>query len=512
MKVRYPASIHFNDSIVNRYCGCPDPVRDFSIKSATPSVVAAALLCLSMLITSQPAQADVWVFEPSVGVDQRLDDNFTLNPFNNEPIATTRAVASAKISRESETYFFLGQGRIDGLLSIDDDDTNELTSNQILFFDSGLLRPRSKWGLEFTLKRDTPSRDILSDLTDLSQTAADTGASVTQDQNVDRTRFVLSPSFEYNLSRRSVISFGYTFTQVNHGKPSVQDAIDRQVLELLANDATTPERFAELSALDGNATINDVGRFTVGDELDDFTENLVEFRFRHELSRVDRFSLLLSYSAFEAQSEMAADEVDRIPDPREDDILRNPRADTTTDTARFSFGYERNFSPTFLAGVQAGYFTARTDTFGVTETNDGYTAAVNASLVNGLDTFSAKFGIEIFPSDIGEVVESLELIADYGRPITRLLEFSFRFRAFEPDAISDLNDADRFARRFISLEPKIVWNFKRAWAFGASYRYRRQKSQVDPATGDSNALLFSINYTHPSAVADARRQEQGEAK
>jgi len=298
----------------------------------------------------------------------------------------------------------------------------------------------------------------------------------------------------------------------NHGKPSVQDAIDRQVLAILANDNTPPELIETLTDLGSNVTINDIGRFTVADELDDFTENLVEFRFRHQLSRIDTFSALVSYSAFEAQSEMSVPENDRIPDPREDDILRNPRFDTTTDTARFSLGYERNFSPTFIGGVQAGYFTARTDTFGETETNDGYTAAITASKVNGLDTFSGKFGIEIFPSDIGEVVESLELIADYGRPITRLLDFSVRFRAFEPDAISDLNDADRFARRFISFEPKIVWNFKRAWSFGASYRYRRQKSQIDPAAGDSNALLFSIKYTHPSAIADARRQEQGEAK
>jgi len=498
---------------VSTYCEYPAKARVFPFLSSRPFLLATAVLCLPVLgILSQPAEADVWVFEPSVGLDQRLDDNFTLNPVKAEPIATTRAVASGKLSRESETYYFLGQARIDGLLSIDDSDTNELTSNQILFFDTGFLRPRSRWGLEFTFKRDTPARDILSDLTDLSQTAADTGASVTQDQNVDRNRFVLNPTYEYNLSRRSVISFGYTFTRVDHGLPSVQDAIDRRILEELTNDATSPERIEALSSIEGNATINDVGRFTVGDELDDFTENLVEFNFRHQLSRIETFSTLLSYSAFTAQSEMFVEEPDRDEDPREDDILRNPRFDTTTDTARISLGYQRNFSPTFVAGVQAGYFTARTDTFGVKETNDGYTGAITASKVNSLDTYSVKFGVEIFPSDIGEVVESLELIGDYSRPITRLLDFSFRFRAFEPDAISDLNDADRFARRFISLEPKLVWNFKRAWTFGASYRYRRQKSQVDPAAGDSNALLFSINYTPLSAIADARRQEQGEAE
>ena len=98
------------------------------------------------------------------------------------------------------------------------------------------------------------------------------------------------------------------------------------------------------------------------------------------------------------------------------------------------------------------------------------------------------------------------MIADYQRELGKLTLFNFRLRAFEPDAISDTTDADAFARRFLSIEPKIVWNFRREWSAAASYRYRRQKSQVDTQSGDSNALLFSIKYTRPSAIADARRE------
>jgi len=122
------------------------------------------------------------------------------------------------------------------------------------------------------------------------------------------------------------------------------------------------------------------------------------------------------------------------------------------------------------------------------------------------DRFSGRFGVDVFPSDVGDVVESLELIADYQRQLSQLTIFNFRVRAFEPDAISDTSDADDFARRFLSIEPKIIWNFRRAWSAAASYRYRRQKSQTDPRSGDSNALLFSIKYTQPSAIADARRE------
>lgn len=459
------------------------------------------------MLLSARLSADVWVFEPSVGLDQRIDDNFDLDPFRETAVAATRAVASAKVSRESQRYRFLGQARVDGLLQVNEDESDELNSNQILFFDTQFLQPRSSWGLEFTFRRDTPSRDISADITDLSQTAADTGAIVTQDQNVDRERIVIKPSYRYNLSRRTELNFAFTYTDVEHGLPSVQDAIDRQVQGILANENTPQALRDTLLSLDRPADINDIGRFTVSGELDDFTENLFEFGVRHLWSRRDTISATLSFSGFEALSELqGVEEPDRIPDSRQENILRNPRAPTTVDTSRIIFGYQRQFSPTFTGGIQFGYFTADSDTFGETQTNDGYTTQLSAARLRGLDRFSARFGVEVFPSDVGDVVESLELVGDYQRELSRLTTFNLRVRAFEPDAVNDANDADRFARRFFSLEPKIVWRFTRAWTAAASYRYRRQKSQTDPQSGDSNALLLSIKYTPPSALRDARRE------
>ena len=169
-------------------------------------------------------------------------------------------------------------------------------------------------------------------------------------------------------------------------------------------------------------------------------------------------------------------------------------------------GYERLFSPTLTGGIQVGYFTADSEAFGESSTNDGYTAVISASKNAGIHRFSGRFGIEIFPSDIGDVVESLEAIGDYERQITRLSTFNLRLRAFEPDAVSDNDISDRFARRFFSMEPKVIWGFKRGWTAAGAYRYRRQKSQAEFESGESHALLFSIKYSPPSAIADARRE------
>lgn len=487
-----------------------------SVKPDQKTFRVATITALWLLSSS--VVADVWVFEPSASVDQRIDDNYRLNPYNSQGVAATRAVGSMELSRESQNYDFRGQARIDALLSINENNTDERSSNQILYFSTRFLQPRYTAGLSLSFKQDTPSRDISADITDLSQTAADTGASVTQDQNIDRQRFVFSPKLEYNLTRRTKATLKFTHTNVKHGLPSVQDAIDRQVDAILANENAPQEVKDSLLALEGPATINDIGRFTIDDELDDFKENLFELQFRHQLTRIDTLSSSLSFSNYVAQSELSSPENERDEDEREVNILRNPRYSRATDTVRVAFGYERSFTSTFTGGAQLGYFTSDAESFGtaqgladlqqngrVIETNTGYTAALTATQLAGINRYSGKIGIEVFPSDIGDVVESLEVVGDYQRELGPLLDFTLRLRAYEPDAINDSNNADKFARRFFSMEPKLIWRFKRAWTAAASYRYRRQKSQVDPVSGESNALLFSLKYTPPSAVADARR-------
>ena len=467
----------------------------------------AAAIATVVISASSTATADVWVFEPSAAIDQRVDSNYRLDPYEDQGVAATRAVAALDAKRETGTFFVRGQARVDALLSINENDTNERSSNQVLYVDTGVEQPRLNYGIEFSFKQDTPSRDISADVTDLSQTAADTGASVTQDQNIDRRRLVLSPRLSYNLSRRTELSTRFTHTRVEHGLPSVQDAIDRQVQAIINNENAPEELVDTLQNLGRPATINDIGRFTIDDELDDFQENLIEFSVRHQLTRIDTLSAQVSYSDYEAQSEFASEEPDRIQDPREINILRNPRLATFVDTKRFAIGYERSFSPTLTAGLQLGYFVADSDRFGELEKNEGYTTSISMTRFAGISQFSGRIGVEVFPSDIGDVVESLDVIGDYRREMSPLLDFSLRVRAYEPDAISDNSDDDRFARRFLSVEPKWIWRFRRAWTAGASYRYRRQKSQVDPVSGDSHALLFSLKYTPPSEIADLERNK-----
>ena len=438
---------------------------------------------IAAVIVDGRAIADVWVFEPSASIDQRVDDNYRLETEDPLSVSATRAVGELGLSRESANLEFRGLVRVDALMSLNDDDTNELDSNQVAFLETTFLRPRSRIGARMGFKQDTPNRDISADLTDISASASDTGASVTQDQNIDRQKLTFNPSYIYNWSRRTELDFDYQFTQVSHSTPSCEDAYRAD-----------------------NKNEGDV--FTVTDELDDYKEHAFKLSARHKLSVLDTFSASVGYSQFEAEEEnvLPTFQLDgKIPDPECPTVLRNPRGTTSVNTTRVSFGYERALSQTLKAGGEIGYYVADSDKFGDISETSGYLAKLTVSKDTGLTRYSGRVGLEVYPSDIGDVVESLEVVGDLYRSLGPLLDFSFRVRAYEPDALSDSVNDDAFARRFLSLEPKLIWRFTRAWTAAGSYRYRRQKSQASPETGESNAILLTLKYTPPSAIRDARQ-------
>jgi len=476
---------------------------------------------LALSLVAGAVQADVWIWDPSASIDQRFDDNFTIDPDNSTPISATRLVGSLGVSRESQIASITGFVRADALLTLGDDGAssvdNELNSNQIIYFDVSRERARSKYGINLNFKRDTPNRDISADITDPSITAADTGANITQSQNVARSRIIINPTFTYNLSRRSTIETQLSFTSVSHDSPSVADSLRTQ-FELGNPGAEVPD----------DLSIDDIGVFTVLDELDDFNEQSFSLDYNYKLSRISSYSLFFSHSRFDTDTEADPSVIfpfeEKIPDPGERQILRNPKRSATSNTTTVRVGWNTAWTQTLNIGAQVGVFQTRFDDSDLFRESDqtslseedrqarldsvegterGFVGAFTADLNRGISRYSGRLAVDVLPSNIGSQVESLEVTGDYFRQINPLLDFSFRMRAFEPDAINAAND-DEFARRFFSMEPKLIWRFTRTWTAAASYRYRRQKNQINPRSGDSNALLFSIKYSPPLEIRDLK--------
>lgn len=479
------------------------------------------------LLPLATVQANTWVFEPSISLDQRFDDNYRLETGIARKVSATRLVGDLGLSRESRIASIRGGARIDALLTQGEYDGDELDSNQVLFLDTDFGSERTKWGVDFSYKQDTPSRDIAADLSEDDSEALDSGV-VTQRSNVGRHRLEISPSLTHELTRRSSLQGTIDLIGVVHALPDSQDAIYTRYLQLYNN----PNRAEDFPiAEDGSplpidqVTIAEAGGvFTPNGELDDYSEAKLTLTYRYALSPISSISTIASTSYYVADVEaddVTFDQLDREGDL---DIYRRPRGrDAISTTQTFKLGYDRDLTSTLKGGIQAGLYYNTTDETDIYRPSDrpdlaydearlddlksnanGWLAKVTLAKDAGLTRYSGSFGVDVQPSSIGTQVEVQELIVDAVRTLSPRLDASVRLRAYEPDRLG-ANPDDRFARRFLSVEPKITWRITRAWAGAASYRYRRQKSRVETESGESNALLFSLRYTPPSAIRDAAR-------
>lgn len=490
---------------------------------ATKPGLATALIS-SVILFSAPIHADVWVLEPSISLDQRFDDNYYLYPSVDGGLTATRAVGELGLSRESRTAVLKGLVRVDGLLTTSNENGNEgLESNQIVGFNAKFRTARSRYGVGATFKQDTPSRDIAADLSDTESLASDTGVNASQASNVARREIVLNPNFQYDLTRRLVFDTGATLTLVEHDLAAPQDVIYNQYLAIFPRNEDgsydgAPKPYNEV-------TLDDVGSvFTPSGELDNFDESEVEMGFRYKYSPITTLSFKAGYSQFNAKVEPHPSIIvpfdQKIPDEDVPEIRRDPRRDAISTTATFKLGFERSLSPTLLLGVSGGVYTNTTDQSNTIDfdgidpsifsqdfldsletESDGWLASVSLTHNTSVTRYVGKFLVDVEPSSSGAQVETNELTGEMFRVLSPRLNFSLRGRAYEPDRLGAKQD-DRFARRFISLEPKIEWKYARNWTVSAAYRYRRQKAQVDPVAAESNALLLALKYTPPSEIRD----------
>ncbi|ASJ76425.1 hypothetical protein [Granulosicoccus antarcticus] len=494
-------------------------------RSRNKAVRCLAVAGLTTSVVCLPALADVWVFDPSISLDQRLDDNYYLIADADGNLAATRAVGELGVSRESQSASYRGLARIDALLTTTNDNGDEgLDSNQYLAFDAKLRSARSRYGVLASFKQDTPSRDIAADLSDTDSLSTDTGLDdLSQSSNVGRQEYIIEPKFDYDLSRRLILTTKATLSQVNHDLPDTQDAIYRQYIAAFPRLADgsfdgTPLSYSEV-------TIEDAGKpFTPSGELDDYNENEIDIGLRFKQSTITTLTATASYSHYTAEVEPNAYAIipfgDLVSDPSEKDILRKPKRDAVSTTATFKLGYERSLTPTLKFVVDGGVYTNTTDESdtlraedrpgeeipqdlldSLESNNDGWLASVSLTYDAGQTRYTVKYAVDVEPSSSGSQVETNELTGDLQRTISPRLNFSLRGRAYEPDRLG-VNQDDEYARRFISVEPRIEWKAARNWTIAAAYRYRRQKARIAAASAESNAILLSLKYTLPSEVRD----------
>lgn len=490
-----------------------------------PCLLLVTTVVLVMAGTSS-AVADEFIFRPAIGLDQRFDDNYGLVQVGEDEVSATRLLTDLRLSRETPIFSFEGIARADLRLEIGDSDDSDPQTNLLGLVDLEQRFKRARASLDVQVTRDTPSRDIVSDVTDITDVAVDSGV-VTQSFDVERVRADFKPSLVYDVSRRTSISGSFTYTQVDHETPSVQETLFDRYQRLLTSGGdnpptpeTRPELFDENGEVFTQETVStdQTGSFTPTGELDDYRDISVDLTYRYKLDRISTVSATVGYSELTADEEADVSVLtsgDLIADESEPQIRRAPRRESKDTTTSFRLGYQRAFTQTLNVGLQVGVYANTSDdtelfrfadgtlsTDEDTETDaDGYLASISFDKDSGLTRYSVRYAIDVLPSSVGSRVETNELVGQVFRTITPLIDVSLRGQAYEPDRLGSQAN-DRFARRFISLEPRIVWRFKRDWTLGVAYRYRRQKARVDADSSESNAVLFSIRYLPPSKIAD----------
>jgi len=494
------------------------------------SVLACGIAVASIMPVGS-AHAQQWILTPSIGLDQRFDDNHRLEPVGERRISATRLVGDLGLLRQTPVSTIVGTVRADLRLELGDVEDSSPESNQILLLDLQRRLPRATFDLDVGFEQDTPSRDISADVTDANDTALDSGV-VTQDSDVARRRLDLSPSVSYQLSRRSTVEATIGYARVEHDLPDPNDAIYTQYIRLLQNPNLSDADRARLTDDDGapldqdQVTIDTIGgTFRPTGELDDYHQTRLDLGYRFRLNRISVVSAFAGVSEFTSQVDAdpaALTFEDLVPDPDERQIRRAPRRDTTARTTSFRLGYDRELTRTLDIGVQAGLYRNDTDDSetlrrgdgsfadatqnGVPRSDldsseDGWLANVTLTKDDDRTRYTARFAVDVLPSSAGAQVETQELTGEVFRRLSPLLDFSLRGRAYEPDRLGAKQE-DRFARRFISLEPKLTWRFSRAWTTAAAYRYRRQKARIDADSSESHAVLLSLRYTPPSRIRD----------
>ena len=477
-------------------------------------------LCSPLLL------ADVWIFEPSISLDQRFDDNYFLLSTGDAALSATRVVGDLGVSRQSEAFSIEGLARIDALYTSSSDvGDDDLDFNQTLLFDARRVTSRSRYGVQLDYTRDTPSRDIAADLSDNSSFAQDTGLdnlTQTLSNNVARQTYNVEPSYQYDISRRLEFDGGASYKRVDHDLPDAQDAIYQQYLASFEAGLTE----GDLLPID-EVTIDTVGVgvFSPTGELDDYTDVGFDVGLRYKLTPITTLTATADYSVFTSQVEPNAAVIIPFEDLIEDNdvrqIVRRPERESISKTTTLTVGIERFVTPTLQIKADGGVYSVAEDTtdtlrpddvtdpsvdrdsLGVgDDTSNGFLASVGLDYDANRTQYSVTFAVDVLPSSSGSQVETNELRAQAVHTLSPRLTVAAYARAYEPDRLG-ANVDDRFARRFISFEPRIQWQYSRTITLTAAYRYRRQKARVDPDSAESNALLLAIKYTPASKVRDA---------
>jgi hypothetical protein len=179
-------------------------------------------MCLVALL-SNPASAAVWLFDPWIGLSQEYNDNYQLSTdsSNEDEVSTTRLSGELALKGKSERLDVKALFGLDAINYSGDDDNLDDRNNQSVRLTSAYrVTERNRFALKGNYFRDTIVRTTQS----LFLPDDDDETPFDPDQDVDvnlvrddvrRTRFRISPAWNYRLNENTSLGLGYTYSDLS---------------------------------------------------------------------------------------------------------------------------------------------------------------------------------------------------------------------------------------------------------------------------------------------------------
>ncbi len=217
--------------------------RNYSDPGGCRLRLTAAVVLVSV---SQLAFAASWETQTSVSAVAGVDDNVELSEDSSGTTYSERTTAALALRRVTETWNVRAAGRVGYTTYFGSTEGVEDSDFQHLTLDAARRGERARWGFEGGLRRDKTLIEIGDPDADI-----DPGADIDQglvEESVRRTRMILRPSFEYELTERLRGGLRYEGVSLNYDDRETLDVEDSLTHEIVAGTAYRLSRRATVGA------------------------------------------------------------------------------------------------------------------------------------------------------------------------------------------------------------------------------------------------------------------------
>ena len=405
------------------------------IEYKKPNSQLFRLLAVATLAAAAPlpAQAAEWELVPEVGLYAATIDNARLETDMEED--SSRSVVDARLFVNARGP--RGEFRMEPRVRLDiysDNSDDELDGEDVFLRSSGVYRWNSaRAGFRSYITRESILRSeitdaLLDDIDDPGPTDVETGR--LDVFNETRTRAVLRPYVEFNLSPRSSLLLETAYIDVGYSGPPVLGRTEFDALQLSGGIV-------------------------------------------RRVDERNRVTARIYTSNYEA------------------DLTRNS-TDTVGVEGEFVRSLNELWTMILNAGVQRNEFTFNDGSGNIDNATTSDVLGVALRRRAELTSMNLSLTRRIQPNASGFVVERDEFRGFVERRFTPRLTGRVGLRLYETATLDDARDVDQ--REDARFELNLRWALTQRWFVDAGYNYVSREFVVENRDADSNEFFLGINY------------------